>query len=632
MPARIELRLSASALAAGLISAAITAYYFWTLHLRHAHYDTYAYDLGLIAQVSWNTLQGRWFETTLLPFNYLAEHLAPSLVLLSPLFLLWPDARVLLVVQALAVGAASLGIYWAAKLRTGDPLAALFLQLAFGAAPATGWAGRDEFHAITLAMPALAFGTALLWRGRYGWAALVAGSALLANEDAAVVVAPLGLLIAVVALRPALAEAPDNRGQDSAVSAGSGSRLPAGAARGLGLAGLAALWLGVYLFAIAPIFRPSELLTQLPHPNLRAFSQCGSTLTDIARCLLDPSTLARLGTAGDHAALLTVLGPTLGLGLLGPSFLVTLPRWLILLLGNDPPLFQAHYVALLTTGAYLAAGEAAGWLRSRLGALVPRAAAGLILTSSLAGFLLGSPLPGGGAYRAPPSEQERRFALMDQAVGFVEGRPTATVAATSSLIPHLALRPVVTLPLDGQCPEPDFRIYDLRDIYGVHEGELRAQVAEMLKGTRYRALLNQDEVVAFARVPLVPDMPRDDLFGGSIRLRGVGAAADGDGVGVRLLWHKERPVARDYHFFVHLVDGSRRMYSQSDGQLRGGRLPLTAWNSACPVEDEVRLAAPPPDRWPAYHLEIGWYDLQTGERLRLPDGRDYVELPLVGLS
>src|SRR6185312_11711100 len=129
-----------------LMAAVFAAVYGWMLWRKEAQYQTYAYDLGLFTQVAWNTLHGHPFATTLLAFNYLADHFAPSLALVAPLFLFWPDARALLLVQAAAMAAAGIGIFLATWQRTGDGRSALLIQLAYHLAPVTAWVALDEFH------------------------------------------------------------------------------------------------------------------------------------------------------------------------------------------------------------------------------------------------------------------------------------------------------------------------------------------------------------------------------------------------------------------------------------------------------------------------------------------------------
>ncbi len=98
----------------------------------------------------------------------------------------------------------------------------------------------------------------------------------------------------------------------------------------------------------------------------------------------------------------------------------------------------------------------------------------------------------------------------------------------------------------------------------------------------------------------------------------------GDAVRIELHWRVVAPPGRDLMIFVHLLDSHNRIIAQHDGPL--APLPAAAWQ---PDETHRRRAAvllPSGAPQAAYHLLIGVYDPQTGERLRLGDGRDGVEV------
>ncbi len=73
---------------------------------RHNAFNSKTYDLGLHAQVWWNTSQGRLFAGSVEVDNYLGDHVSPIILLLAPLYRLWPDARLLLALQALPLASA----------------------------------------------------------------------------------------------------------------------------------------------------------------------------------------------------------------------------------------------------------------------------------------------------------------------------------------------------------------------------------------------------------------------------------------------------------------------------------------------------------------------------------------------
>lgn len=582
------------------LALGFAALYGWELYQRHSTYRTGTFDLGLLAQASWNTLRGRPFETSIMPVNYLAEHLSPVLVLLAPLFLLWDDVAVLLIVQAAAVGASGALVYAAAR-RWLEPSAALVVQAAYFLAPATGWAGLDEFHPISLAMPVVAGATALLWAGWPVAAVVVAGLSLLAKEEAVLWAAPFGLMVAVVGGRP--------------------GRLP-----GVLLAGLSVAWLAAYMFLVVPLVPSGGAGTATPHPNVGTFSSCGRTLGEVVRCLLDPAVLVgRATTEGDLAAMAALVGPTAGLALLGPSFVVSLGRWLVLLLGNDPPHYQAHYVALLAPALYLGAAETIGWVGRRRRTL-GRALVGVLGGASVVAFAAQSPLPGGGGHKVASPEALARRPAVDRAVALARGDRTLSVVATSAIVPHLALRERIEILFDDAQP-PDLRILDLRDAYPLTQDELKVRAAFFRADPDYEIVLDADDVLVMRRGAAPPQRDAQAAFGAFVKLWGYDVTPNQTEVEVRLYWDLLATADVPYHFFVHLVDRAGKGVGQQDGALVGGLLPATRWTPGMRVREQVRLPTPPGDL-SDYRLNVGWYDLATGQRLKMPDGRDHVQLPL----
>ena len=572
---------------------------------KEAQYQTYAYDLGLFTQVAWNTLHGHPFATTLLAFNYMGDHLAPSLALVAPLFLLWPDARALLLLQAVAVAAAGVGIFLVARRRSADSPSALLIQLGYHLAPTAAWVALDEFHPISLALPAMTFATALLWHRRYGLAAGCAALALLSTEDAVSWIVPFGLLLLILAH---------------------------GRARlwGAALAATATAWFVLYIFLLAPTLRPVDLVQSDPHPDIGVFIYCGRTWSAVAQCLTNhPSlTLHQLLRPAGQSTLAIIVGPTAGLGLLGPSFLVVAGRWVVQLLSIDPANYTQHYVALLVPAAYLAASEAAGWLR-RL-RVPPRLPALAVAAASLIAFVQQSPLPGGGGYAAPSAHQLARTALIDRAVALIPTDPALSVVATSEIFPHVASRTNAYLPWAAPARPTDYAILDLRDAYPVSDQQLRELAAVWLARPDEQVLLHQDDIVVLKYGAVARRVARTDVFGDAVAFLGYRVQTEPSDLDVQLYWRARLPVGSQYHFFVHLVDSHGRTFSQKDSSPIDGGPPSFRWAAGQQIRDVFELSVPPRVQWGQYHLEVGWYDWQSGRRLLLPGGGDHATVPLTG--
>jgi len=108
----------------------------------------------------------------------------------------------------------------------------------------------------------------------------------------------------------------------------------------------------------------------------------------------------------------------------------------------------------------------------------------------------------------------------------------------------------------------------------------------------------------------------------------------GGSVRMTLQWAAEAVPAADYTVFAHLVDASGRLVAQADGPPRGGDYPTRVWLPGDRVPDQ-RVIQVPSDAPPGeYHLLVGMYRLETGQRLPAydTDGRhwpdDAVRLPV----
>jgi hypothetical protein len=97
------------------------------------------------------------------------------------------------------------------------------------------------------------------------------------------------------------------------------------------------------------------------------------------------------------------------------------------------------------------------------------------------------------------------------------------------------------------------------------------------------------------------------------------AASPGELIPVRLRWRGLRPMDDDYTVFVHLVGPDGRLHGQVDSWPVQGSYPTSEWSPGSDVSDpyDVRLDADAPAG--EYRVEVGWYLLETMERLRVVD-------------
>ncbi len=134
---------------------------------------------------------------------------------------------------------------------------------------------------------------------------------------------------------------------------------------------------------------------------------------------------------------------------------------------------------------------------------------------------------------------------------------------------------------------------------------------------------------------LRPEVETDAVFGEQIRLVGydldVSNAHPGDSVVIRPYWQAIRAPEANYSMFAHLYPPeTEEIRAQADGPpTNETRLTLT-WDDPQEVLiGAVTIVALPDDLPPGeYRLAVGLYDWQTSERLRLPDGAEFVTVPV----
>jgi hypothetical protein len=121
-------------------------------------------------------------------------------------------------------------------------------------------------------------------------------------------------------------------------------------------------------------------------------------------------------------------------------------------------------------------------------------------------------------------------------------------------------------------------------------------------------------------LPIPPDAtPVDALFGDALRLMGYQLHQEGDQLTVSLHWRAERLMEKDYKIFVHVLDpatGAR--VAQDDSMPLRWAHRTTYWSAGEAVTDDIPLSL---QNAPAgvYHVVVGVYEPETGERLPVMD-------------
>ena len=123
------------------IAATVTFFVITLVLTVHRYYTFYAsFDQGIFNQVYWNSLHGRFFQSSLssslstnvvhsgefpdVSYRRLGQHFTPALLIWLPIYALFPHAITLTVLQVTLVSAAGLVLYVLARQHLQPPLAA----------------------------------------------------------------------------------------------------------------------------------------------------------------------------------------------------------------------------------------------------------------------------------------------------------------------------------------------------------------------------------------------------------------------------------------------------------------------------------------------------------------------------
>ena len=155
-----------------------------------------AYDLSLYDQGIWLLSRFHAPFMTVMGTDMFAAHTVFILVLLVPLYWVYPHAAALLVIQAMALASGAVPVYLLGRRLLGSTVLATLLGAAYLLNPAIQQGNLEQFHVEAFEAPILAFAVyaAVVWRPRLLLATVVL--LLLCKQDDVLYVVPLGLWVA----------------------------------------------------------------------------------------------------------------------------------------------------------------------------------------------------------------------------------------------------------------------------------------------------------------------------------------------------------------------------------------------------------------------------------------------------
>jgi len=308
---------------------------------RHLSLSSGTWDLGLFDQAIWNTTQGDiLFSSIKNNINLLGDHFEPILLLIAPLYKLWPSVYVLLILQSLLLASAIIPLYLIAKYRLRERLLIFAFIISYILSRPLRGIGLFDFHPECFILPLLFWAYYFLITRKNALLFLALFLLLLCKEDTTLLISGFGIFAFFFQKRIKLGIS-------------------------LFISGIA-MWLLVTKIII-PHFNP---LHQYDYMNRLPF---GSTYQDNIKSILNnPLLLNRLILDKIKIEYCIKLFAPLGfLSLLSPAHYILIAIPLLRNLMPRPEFsgwykISSHYTASIIPFIYIAGIYGAGWLTGRI--------------------------------------------------------------------------------------------------------------------------------------------------------------------------------------------------------------------------------------------------------------------------
>jgi uncharacterized membrane protein len=611
---------------------AATAYvlvFFWLQIRLYEGFHMGTRDLVLFDQALYNTLHGDFFQKTyqwegddifalppdssrqdVLRTNSLfSEHLYLIMMMVLPIYALFPGAYTLFFLQALGAGIGGIIVFLLARYMLRHEGAALSFSLAYLLHPSLQWSTLGDFyfgfHPDNFFPPLFLMALLMMLKGRRHWAVGLFFLALTVVETYAVTVAAFAACMF-------LSERDRQRRVTWAI-----------------IAGLAMLWLVVATQLVIPCFRGGGDPWYF------------TAADDLWRLIRHPVQFGEfLKALGRYALYLFV--PLLLIPLAGwPIFLAVIPGALVKLsslavgyhLPSDPRAWHiSSLLPVIFVSAIFGLPKIAGWFKAsgdrrseeRLWQVVPVA---LVCAALLSNYWLG-PLPFGQA--VPPARfacDETRAESIREAAALIPDE--ASLSAASFAGSHFTRRRVLHI-APHFWKSTDYVLVDLNPRWdGTEDEDMSSLLADLKASPDHELMYSGNDVYLFrhrfARPPIQYSVEAN--LGNRVKLLGYALDKEilrpGESLVLTLYWQATAPMKTSYKVFTHIVDEGGAIKAQRDGLPVGGARPTTQWRSGEIVVDLYEIVIGPEVSPGRYAIEVGMYELESGQRLEViaPDGR-----------
>lgn len=163
----------------------------------HRGFGTSAYDIGLFDQGIWLMSRFKTPFVTLMGRNLMGDHAQPILLLVVPIYWIYSSINVLIVLQTICIGAGMVPLYWYARRLLGNEWMALVLSLCWLFNPAVVWTNFENYHPDSFLAVFIPLALFAALERRWRLYVVACALAVLVKEDVVLVLAPLGIFVAL---------------------------------------------------------------------------------------------------------------------------------------------------------------------------------------------------------------------------------------------------------------------------------------------------------------------------------------------------------------------------------------------------------------------------------------------------
>ncbi|MCD6404652.1 MAG: DUF2079 domain-containing protein, partial [Planctomycetes bacterium] len=188
----------------GVVIVAVLAAVYWVTSsvlgiLQYQSLNISYTDTADFEQMLWNTLGGRFLETSAFGHMFFGEHVQFVHLLLLPFYALVPSLKTLMVLKSAALASGAFAVYLLARSRLTSKAAAVAFAAAYLLYPAMQYVDLElvynTFRPVAFAIPALLWAVYFLDKEKMAGFSIAAFLAVASKEEMALPVAMMGILL-----------------------------------------------------------------------------------------------------------------------------------------------------------------------------------------------------------------------------------------------------------------------------------------------------------------------------------------------------------------------------------------------------------------------------------------------------